>query len=46
MKVRKVIELEVPGLGDRVRQARIADNRSHSRDLPSDTYDYDESPHE
>ena len=28
MKVRKVIETKVPGLGDRIRQAREADSRS------------------
>lgn len=28
MKVRKVIEIEVPGLGSRIRQAREVDSRS------------------
>jgi transcriptional regulator with XRE-family HTH domain len=28
MKVKKVLEVEVPGLGDRIRKAREADSRS------------------
>lgn len=43
MKVRKIIELEVPGLGDRVRQARIADNRSLAeicRQIPMTTMNW------
>lgn len=43
MKVRKVIEVEVPGLGDRIRQAREADTRSLAaicRQVPMSTMNW------
>lgn len=43
MKVRKVIEIEVPKLGDRIRQAREADSRSLAeicRQIPMSTMNW------
>lgn len=43
MKVRKVIEIEVPKLGDRIRQAREADSRSLAeicRQMPMSTMNW------
>jgi transcriptional regulator with XRE-family HTH domain len=43
MKVRKVIEIEVERLGDRIRQAREADNRSLAeicRQIPMSTMNW------
>ena len=43
MKVRKVIEIEVPKLGSRIRQAREADSRSLAeicRQMPMSTMNW------
>lgn len=43
MKVRKVIEIEVPKLGDRIREAREADSRSLAeicRQVPMSTMNW------
>ncbi|MGI8503249.1 MAG: helix-turn-helix domain-containing protein [Hassallia sp.] len=43
MKVKKVIEVEVPGLGDRIRKAREADSRSLAeicRQIPMTTMNW------
>ncbi|MEM7713165.1 MAG: helix-turn-helix transcriptional regulator [Cyanobacteria bacterium P01_A01_bin.68] len=43
MKVRKVIEIEVPKLGDRIRQARETDSRSLAeicRQMPMSTMNW------
>ena len=43
MKVRKVVEVEVPGLGDRIRKAREADSRSLAeicRQIPMTTMNW------
>jgi len=43
MKVRKVIEIEVPKLGDRIRQAREVDSRSLAeicRQMPMSTMNW------
>jgi transcriptional regulator with XRE-family HTH domain len=43
MKVRKIIEVEVPGLGDRIRKIREADSRSLAeicRQIPMTTMNW------